>query len=161
MTNNLSYQNFALSFNIQGTQGLEVYCFSRTQGNSGRGRLRGYAFNNNYWKSEAEPGDGKTQRPNNAPTGGARQIGQQFIDNGSFLRFNNITASYTLPEKISQILRVSSLRVYVNATNPILITKYAAFNPDVSISENPLTPGNEQNDYPLAKGIVFGLNVGF
>jgi hypothetical protein len=56
---------------------------------------------------------------------------------------------------------VNSLRIYVNATNPILITKYAAFNPDVSISDNPLTPGNEQNDYPLAKGLVFGLNIGF
>jgi TonB-linked SusC/RagA family outer membrane protein len=161
MTNNLSYGDFTLSFNIQGTKGSQVYCVSRTQGNSGRGRLRGYAFNNNYWKSEAEPGDGKTQRPNNAPTGGARQIGQQFLDDGSFLRVNNITAGYTLPNNISQKLSVTSIRIYVNATNPFLFTKYVAFNPDVSLSDNPLTPGNEQNDYPLAKGFVIGLNIGF
>jgi TonB-linked SusC/RagA family outer membrane protein len=161
MTNNFSYGNITLSFNLQGTYGSQVYCVSRTQGNSGRGRLRGYAFNNDYWKSEAEPGDGKTQRPNNAPTGGARQIGEQFLDNGSFLRVNNITAGYTLPENISRRLSVTSIRFYVNATNPLIFTKYVSFNPDVSISDNPLTPGNEQNDYPLAKGLVIGLNIGF
>lgn len=161
MTNNFSYGQFNLSINLQGTQGSQVYNLSRGQGNSGRGRLRGYTFNNDYWKSEQSPGDGKTQRPNNAPTGGARAIGQQFLDNGSFLRVNNIIASYLLPDKLSQKLNLSSLRIYINATNPLLFTKYTSFNPDVSLSENPLTPGNEQNDYPLPKSLVVGLNVAF
>ena len=161
MTNNFSYENFSLSVNLQGTHGSQVYNLSRGQGNSGRGRLRGYAFNNDYWKSEQAPGDGKTQRPNNAPTGGARAIGQQFMDNGSFLRVNNIIASYTLPEKLSNKLSLNSLRIYFNATNPFLVTKYTSFNPDVSLSENPLTPGNEQNDYPLPKSFVLGLNLSF
>ncbi|MEO5998649.1 MAG: TonB-dependent receptor [Chitinophagaceae bacterium] len=161
MTNNFSYGNFSVSVNIQGTHGSQVYNLSRGQGNSGRGRLRGYAFNNDYWKSEQDPGDGKTQRPNNAPTGGARAIGQQFMDNGSFLRVNNIISGYTLPEKLSNKLSLNSLRIYFNATNPFLVTKYTSFNPDVSLSENPLTPGNEQNDYPLPKSFVLGLNVSF
>ncbi len=161
MVNNFAYGHLSLSVAIQGSHGASVYNLSRGQGNSGRGRLRGYAFNNDYWKSEEEPGDGHTQRPNNAPTGGARQIGQQFMDNGSFLRVNNITAGYLLPETVSQKLGMTSLRVYLNATNPFIFTKYTSFNPDVSLSENPLTPGNEQNDYPLPKSLVLGFNISF
>lgn len=161
MVNNFAYGHLSLSVGIQGSHGASVYNLSRGQGNSGRGRLRGYAFNNDYWKSEEEPGDGHTQRPNNAPTGGARQIGQQFMDNGSFLRVNNITAGYLLPETVSQKLGMTSLRVYLNATNPFIFTKYTSFNPDVSLSENPLTPGNEQNDYPLPKSLVLGFNISF
>jgi len=161
MTNRFAYGDFSLSVALQGTQGAKIYNLSRGQGNSGRGRLRGYEFNANYWKSESDPGDGKTQRPNNAPTGGARAIGQQFIDDGSFMRINNIILSYALPEKLAHRLTLSSIRFYVNATNPFLFTKYTAFNPDVSLNENPLTPGNEQNNYPLPKSLVFGLNVGF
>jgi len=161
MTNRFSYADFSLSVSLQGTQGSKIYNLSRGQGNSGRGRLRGYEFNANYWKSESDPGNGITQRPNNAPTGGARAIGQQFMDDGSFLRINNIILSYGLPEKIAHRLTLSSIRFYVNATNPFLFTKYTAFNPDVSLNENPLTPGNEQNNYPLPKSLVFGLNVGF
>lgn len=161
MTNNFAYQQFSLSVNLQGTHGSQIYNQSRAQGNSGRGRLRSYAFSNDYWKSEQQPGDGQTQRPNNAPTGGARAIGQQFLDTGSFLRFNNIIASYALPARITRRLGINTGRIYVNATNPILITKYTAFNPDVSLSENPLTPGLERNDYPVQKSIIIGLNVTF
>ena len=39
--------------------------------------------------------------------------------------------------------------------------KFVGFNPDVSRTENPLTPGNERYDYPTAKSIIFGINLGF
>lgn len=161
MTNHFSYASFDLTVNLQGTQGNKIYNLSRNDGNSGRGRLRGYAFNNNYWKSEADPGDGKTPRPNNAPTGGTRSIGQQFLDDGSFLRINSIIASYMLPAPMVQHWGLSSLRFYVNLTNPFLFTKYTSFNPDVNLVLDPLSPGNEQNAYPLPKSLVLGLNVGF
>jgi TonB-linked SusC/RagA family outer membrane protein len=161
MTNHFSYASFDLTVNLQGTQGNKIYNLSRNDGNSGRGRLRGYTFNNNYWKSEADPGDGKTPRPNNAPTGGTRSIGQQFLDNGSFLRINSIIASYILPAQMVQRWGLSSLRFYVNVTNPFLFTKYTSFNPDVNLVTDPLSPGNEQNAYPLPKSLVLGLNVGF
>ena len=61
MTNHFSYENFDLTVNLQGTQGNKIYNLSRNDGNSGRGRLRGYTFNNNYWKSETDPGDGFVQ----------------------------------------------------------------------------------------------------
>ena len=161
LTNRVSYKNISLSATLQGSQGNQIYNTSRGGGNSGRARVRGYAFSNNYWKSEQDPGDGKTPRPNDTPTGGVRLPSQLFLDTGTYLRINNITLGYVLPGNIVQKIGVSSLRLYVNATNPFTFTKNTAFNPDASTNENPLTPGVEANDYPLPKSILIGLNVGF
>ncbi|MDB5245944.1 MAG: SusC/RagA family TonB-linked outer membrane protein [Segetibacter sp.] len=162
MTNRFSYDKISLSITLQGSQGNEILNLSRASGNTGRGRYRQYAFSNNYWKSEQDPGDGVTPRPNDAPTGNIRGTYSQFwLDNGSFLRVNNISLAYLLPDRIAKKLALSSLRVYANATNPFLFTKYTAFNPDVSNSENALTPGNELNNYPIPKTLIIGLTVGF
>lgn len=161
ITNRLSYGNITLSATLQGSQGGQTYNLSRDGGYSGRARVRGYAFSNNYWKSEQEPGDGVTPRPNDTPKGGFRLPNQKYLDNASYLRINNITLSYNVPDALAQKLKLGSLRLYVNATNPFLFTKNTAFNPDVSMNSNPLSPGLESSDYPLPKGIIFGLNVKF
>jgi TonB-linked SusC/RagA family outer membrane protein len=161
MTNHFAFQSISLTISLQGSQGNDVLCVTRDAGYSGRSRVRGYAYTNNYWKSEAEPGDGKTFRPNDTPTGGCRRPNQNWIDDGSFLRVTNMTLSYILPDKISNKIMLSSLRVYTTATNPFLFTKYESFNPDVSFRGDPLRPGNEANDYPLGKGLLVGLTATF
>ena len=120
------------------------------------------AILNNYWKSEQEPGDGQTPRPNDVPTGNFRgTYSQRWLDKGSYLRINNINLGYQLPASVATKLRLSSVRFYATATNPFLFTQHIGFNPDVSRSDNPLTPGNERYDYPIAKNILFGINLGF
>jgi len=161
MTNNLSYRDFSLSVSFQGSQGGKIYNMSRDGGNSGRARVRGYAFSNNYWKSEQEPGDGKTPRPNDVPTGGRRQPSQALLDDASFLRINNITLAYAFPDQAIQRIGVSGLRLYLSASNPFIFTKNTAFNPDVSMNENPLQPGIESNNYPIPKGFILGINLSF
>ncbi|GAA4412823.1 TonB-dependent receptor [Nibrella viscosa] len=162
MTNNVSYKNLTLSISIQGSQGNQVVNMARNGALSTRGRIPALAYLNNYWKSETDIGDGKTVRPNDQPTGNVRgNFSQRFVDNGSYLRVNNVTLSYALPNPIYQKLGLNAARVYLNATNPLIFTKYTNFNPDVSNSENPLTPGVDNNDYPLPKSIILGLNIAF
>ena len=104
----------------------------------------------------------KHSRPNDAPTGNIRgESSQREIDNGTYMRINNITLSYVLPDRISKKLTLNSARVYINATNPFIFTKYTSWNPDFSNSGNSLTPGIDLNDYPLPKSLTIGLNVGF
>jgi hypothetical protein len=162
MTNNFSYKNISLTIGMQGSQGNEILALSRDQVANNRARFRQLAILNNYWKSEQEPGDGNTPRPNDTPTGNFRgRYSQRWLDTGSYLRINNITLGYLFPETISQKLRLSSIRVYLNATNPFIFTKHVGFNPDVSRNSSALNPGNENYDYPLAKSLIMGLNIGF
>ena len=161
MTNRFSYKNIGLSVGLQGSKGNKVYNTSFGSGSATRARVRVYAYNNNYWKSEQNPGDGLTPRPNDAPTGGVRLPSQRYLDNGTYLRINNITLDYVLPVSISQKLRLNSARIYLGSTNPFLFTKYIKYNPDVSLSNDPLRPGLESNDYPLPKSLIIGVNVSF
>ncbi|MEJ7828905.1 MAG: SusC/RagA family TonB-linked outer membrane protein, partial [Segetibacter sp.] len=162
MTNHFAYKNLSLSVSLQGSHGNQILSVSRRSTFATRSRFRNAASQNNYWKSEKDPGDGNTPRPNDAPTGNVRgEYSQRWLDDGTYMRINNINVSYLLPESISKKMSLSSFRVYINATNPFIFTKNAGFNPDVSNSNNALTPGLDLNDYPLPKSILLGLNVSF
>ncbi|WP_128546941.1 SusC/RagA family TonB-linked outer membrane protein [Larkinella soli] len=162
MTNQLSYKSLSLSVSLQGVQGNSVLALSREQLANNRARFRQYAFMNNYWKSEQEPGNGYSVRPNDVPTGNFRgTYSQRWLDDGSYLRINNIVLGYALPDFLARKLTLSAVRFSVTANNPFLFTKFIGFNPDVSRTDNPLTPGNERYDYPTAKSILFGINIGF
>ena len=162
MTNRFAYKNMSLSIGLQGVQGNEVLDLQRGQSANNRARFRQYAYMNNYYKSEQEPGDGKTPRPNDTPTGNWRgEYSTLWLDDASYLRINNINLSYMLPDRIVKRARLGSARVYATATNPFLITNYVGFNPDVSRASNPLTPGVSNYDFPTAKSIVIGVNLSF
>jgi len=79
------------------------------------------------------------------------------IEDGSYLRINNVTLGYTLPQKIAKI---ASLRVYATVNNLAVITKYSGFDPDVTARRSdPLTPGVDFAAYPRARTWVFGINL--
>ncbi len=161
VTNRFSYQNFNVSFNLAGSYGAEIYSNAMVIYRLIRSRSRTLSTERNYWKSETDPGDGKTPRPDDVPRGGLRLASSRYLDNGSYLRVNNITFGYILPEKISRSININSIRVYASANNSFIFTKNLSFNADVSNSGNSLNPGIDANNYPLPRSIVFGLNVTF
>jgi TonB-linked SusC/RagA family outer membrane protein len=161
MSNSFTYKNVTLNVNLQGSYGNMVFNTDYSSMYS-RSRHKELSLMSNYWVSEAEPGDGQTPRPNNAYTGGFDPNNSHYLRSGSFLRVNSINLSYSFPENIIKKLFLSSLRVYITATNPILITKNNLFSPESDIfGGNPLTPGLFANGYPVAKSYIFGLNVSF
>ena len=161
--NHFAYKNLGLTVSLQGTKGAQIINETRLGANmSTRARTNQLALSNNYWKSPDQPGDGNTPRPNDAPTGNIRGESQQKqLDNGTYMRINNINLSYQLSEGLARRLRLSAVRIYLNANNPFIITKFTSFNPDSSNSGDSLTPGRDLNDYPLPKSLSLGLNVTF
>ncbi|MCG2615458.1 TonB-dependent receptor [Terrimonas sp. NA20] len=84
------------------------------------------------------------------------------IEDGSYLRFNNITIGYTLPRKVLNMAKISSLRIYATVNNLATITNYSGYDPDVSARRaDPLTPGVDFAAYPRSRAWVFGVNVSF
>jgi TonB-linked SusC/RagA family outer membrane protein len=163
MTNNFTFKNFTFTISIQGSQGADILMTTWPGSNRNtRYRTNNLAIGNNYWKSPEEPGDGITPRPNDAPTGNNRgEFYQAQLASGSYMRVNNMSLSYVLPSSVSNKLKVSSVRMYVNSNNPFIFTDYPSFNPESSTSGNSLTPGLDNNDYPLAKTFTVGLNLTF
>jgi len=83
------------------------------------------------------------------------------IEDGSFLRLNNITIGYSLPVKSLVKLKINKLRVYATANNVAVLTSYSGYDPEVSVRRSPLTPGLDYSAYPKSRTILFGVNVSF
>lgn len=76
-----------------------------------------------------------------------------WVEDGDYLRLKNIEIGYTLPERISSKMGVSSFRVYTNGRNLVTWSKLKHIDP-----ENPQTRGRF---YPQQKVWSLGLNVTF
>ena len=83
------------------------------------------------------------------------------IEDGSFLRFNNLTIGYTFSAKKLSGTGVSKLRLYFTANNLAIITNYSGYDPEVSVRNNPLTPGLDYSAYPRSRSFIFGVNASF
>jgi hypothetical protein len=87
------------------------------------------------------------------------------IEDGSFLRLNNVTLGYTLPSDVSNKIGMQNFRVYATVINAWLWTKYTGYDPEVDAgngrnSTYP-TPGMDFGAYPKARTFTLGLNVKF
>ncbi len=83
-----------------------------------------------------------------------------FIEDGSFLRCQDLTVGYTLPQNIVRKAGLSRLRLYVSATNLFIITNYSGYDPEVDVQTG-LTCGMDYNRYPRNRSFVFGVNLTF
>lgn len=87
------------------------------------------------------------------------------VEDGSFIRLNNLNLGYTLPASISKRLGMSMFRVYVTGNNLHIWTKYTGYDPEVSTTRNTaysgLTPGVDYSSFPRSRSYTFGLNVTF
>jgi TonB-linked SusC/RagA family outer membrane protein len=83
------------------------------------------------------------------------------IEDGSFLRINNVTIGYTLPVKKLAGLKMSKLRFYFTGNNLHVFTKYSGYDPEVNVRSNPLTPGLDYSAYPKSRSFIFGVNASF
>jgi hypothetical protein len=84
------------------------------------------------------------------------------IEDGSFLRLNNLTLGYTLPEALTSRAFIERLRFYVTGYNLFVLTNYTGYDPEVDTRRStPLTPGVDYSAYPRSRSIIAGINVTF
>lgn len=151
--------DFAVAF--QGVCGNEILNLNRRYLDNMEGNTNGTRAALNRWKSATDIGDGNTNRANRKQTGNNSRTSTWHIEDGSYLRLQNIALGYTLPEKWTQKFFVQKLRVYLSAQNLFTWTEYSGYNPEVSGSSSALTPGEDYGTYPLAKTYMVGLNITF
>ena len=83
------------------------------------------------------------------------------IEDGSFLRINNLSIGYSLPVKSLAGMKMTKLRFYFTGSNLATFTKYTGYDPEVSVRSNPLTPALDYSAYPKSRSFIFGVNATF
>jgi iron complex outermembrane receptor protein len=74
-----------------------------------------------------------------------------YIENGSFLRMDNITLGYTFNNKIKGF---KSIRLWTGVQNVFIISEYSGLDPEVF-------GGIDNTIYPRARTFLFGANIKF
>ena len=92
-------------------------------------------------------------------TGYNYQVSSRFVEDGSFLRLNNLQLSYSVPKKIVKKIGLSKLTGYVTMNNVFCWTKYTGIDPEVA--SGTYTPASDGATTPRSKSITASLNFGF
>lgn len=142
------YRGLDFSVAFQGVHGNEILNLNRRYLDNMEGNTNGTTVAFNRWKSPTEIGDGNTNRANRKQTGNNTRTSTWHVEDGSYLRLQNIALGYTLPAKWTRKFYVEKLRIYVSAQNLVTWTDYSGYNPEVSNRTSALTPGEDYGTYP-------------
>lgn len=158
--NSFSYKNFDLSVFLQGSYGNDVFNAvnrSLTAGNR--------TFTNqlpsvlDYWSVDNPNASSPRLARNDTPN---INISDRYIEDGSYLRIQNITFGYTLPSDAMEGIGISNLKFFAGVQNLYTFTKYSGYDPEVgALNQNPLLSGVDNGRYPSSKTYTFGVNIDF
>lgn len=86
----------------------------------------------------------------------------RFVEDGSYIRGQNITLGYTLPVSLVNSIKFNKVRLYGQVMNAFIITDYSGLDPELntSVTTNSAA-GIDYNTNPISRTFVLGLNVGF
>ena len=154
----LGYKRLSFSALFYGSQGNLIY-------NSLRSELeqQGRSMNKATTVLDAWHGEGTS---NSIPIRRTQDLNTNFrtsstyLEDGSFLRLQNIMFSYDLPVLFGE------MQVFVSGDNLITFTDYSGFNPEVSITKagdggNRLDSGVDMGYYPSSSIYRIGFRVTF
>lgn len=140
-SNSFNYKRFDLSIFFRGVYGNKIFNATRAD----LFRPSTVAFTNIL----VDAGNESEKDVN------AYKYSTRFIEDGSYLRLENMTLGYTFK---SPIKYVESLRFYGTVNNLFVITKYTGVDPELNMGG--LAPGVDSNNfYPKTRTILFGLSV--
>jgi hypothetical protein len=163
ITNTFSYKGFDLSIIVNWSYGNDIY-------NMTRNVLTAMSEDYNQsvevlgrWKQQGDITDipraiyGSSSLSGAAPT----DASSRYIEDGSFLRFRNITFGYNFPSSTLERIGVASARLYVSGQNLITVTNYSGFDPEnQNLGFGIPTLGVDYLTQPQPKIFMVGVNIG-
>lgn len=87
------------------------------------------------------------------------QMSSRFVEDGSFLRLNNLQISYTFPKKEIKKYGLQNLTAYVTMTNLFCWTKYSGIDPEVA--SGVYTPSYDTSSTPRSRQVTATISMGF
>jgi TonB-linked SusC/RagA family outer membrane protein len=154
------YKSFSLSALVNGVYGNDIINGNLIQMGNAEGLFRNIL-------SDAYHGAWRPEKPSNSyPRIGYigndgpefLAISDRYVEDGSYLRLNNITLGYDLPIKENNTIK--SANIYVTGQNLLTLTNYSGYDPEItSFMWTGLINGVDWNGPPNSKNILIGLNI--
>jgi hypothetical protein len=151
MNNTFGFRNFDLGIFLQGVYGNKIF-----NANNIYQEGMSVAENQTARTLGRWTGEGSSNYMPRAIYGDPNQnnrVSSRYIEDGSYLRIKNITLGYTFPRRLTQPLKLSSLRLYASCQNAFTFTHYSGFDPEVGVN------GVDYSVYPVTRTFSIGLNL--
>ena len=149
MTNTFTYKNFRLSFLVNAVQGIT---YRNLLYGTGQVSFRINSYDKNFWS----PTNPTNEYPANVD-GNVNPLSMDFYEDASFIRLQDITFGYRLPESLTKKILISNAEVFINLKNMATWTKWTGLDPEfLSIS-----PVNQQRAAPQVKSYIIGAKFSF
>jgi TonB-linked SusC/RagA family outer membrane protein len=88
-----------------------------------------------------------------------RQPSSRYIQNGAYIRLQNLNIGYAFSPSITQKLHLKELRIYFSGENLLTLTKmWPNFDPGLAATGS-ISRTSDGRDYPLAQVYSIGINV--
>lgn len=156
------YKSFSLSALVNGVYGNDIINGNLIQMGNAEG-----LFSNIL--SDAYHGAWRPEKPSNSyPRIGYLgndgpeflAISDRYVEDGSYLRLNNVTLGYDLPIKENNTIKGAN--IYVTGQNLLTLTNYSGYDPEItSFMWTGLISGVDWNGPPNSRNILIGLNLNF
>jgi TonB-linked SusC/RagA family outer membrane protein len=159
-TNTLNYKGFDLSVFVYSSYGAKIFNYSRRQTEGMRN-----SFNNQLTTVMDRYTDSNTDatmpRYNQWHENNIR-ISDRYVEDGSYLRIQNVSLGYNLPKALINRIKMSNARIYISAQNLKTFTKYSGYDPELGAINNRATFMNVDNGrYPVPRSYTVGANIEF
>lgn len=161
MTFSLGYKNFDLAAYFYTSIGNEIWNQSRWFTDfypSFAGAAIAERVKNSWTPTNTNTDHPVFDKSSNFSTN--TQANSYYVENGSYLRLQNITLGYKMPADLLTRLKMTQLRIFVSANNLMTITGYEGLDPSVGGNAD-INFGVDVGNYPITKGFTAGLNIGF
>jgi TonB-linked SusC/RagA family outer membrane protein len=149
MTNTFSYKNFSLSFLLNTVQGITS---RNLLYGTGQVSFRVNSYDKNFWSA--------TNPTNEYPAnidGNVNPLSMDFFEDASFVRLQDVTFSYRLPENLIRKISMSKIEAFVNLKNMATWTKWKGLDPEFLA----IAPVNQQRATPQVKSFIVGVKISF
>ncbi len=160
MINDISFSNWDFSIFFRGVFGNEVYnMLKRDIAGTGAWHNQSVIVQDRWQVSNQ---DGSEPRATGIDPNANRRVSDRFVEDGSFIRLQNVSVGYSLPNDLTEKLKIGSVRIYLSGQNLWTAAKYSGYDPEIgSFNQNPLINGVDNGRFPVARSFTFGANVNF
>lgn len=160
-TNNFKYKNFDCSVFLQGSYGNDVMNLTRRAGTTNASLYDNQLVEAMDYYSATNTAS-NNPRPIANTSNNNLLISSRYVEDGSYLRIQNLTIGYSLSQDLISKLKLSRVRFYGTAQNLHTFTKYTGYDPEIgSFNQNVLLSGIDNGRYPSPRTLSFGVNVEF
>lgn len=166
LVNDFSWKGFDLSITLQSSLGAKLYEEENLFYEGPTVSAMRRSLVDHQWWSPSAPGDGMS--PSTALSDLAYVANSDYyLENASYLMLRNVNLGYRFPASLIKGIKLDNLRVYVSASNLLVLTAkgFHGYNPEGytlgGISGIGSFPGYNQGAIPLNKSFVVGINLNF